>query len=544
MPERLTVGVPIEVVVGGEWRAGTRIDLLVHTGGRFPRWKRADSGVLEADGRVTLRAAAGQPTLLLVRTGRARAYRLEGPFAWPGSPGSRTFRGALRRTLSGSDPVAVASTLALVGPGAVEDPLCESDGVSQWRCLGVPAAFTGRIVACADGKSAGSTAVRPETEDETSLQKASSAAVFRLEGPDSEPVAAARVRIVRPVNAGGVHFVPDASSEVADLGQGVFWVDAKTEAEDRVVEIHAPGCATRRIALDGLSSPCAETARVELRAALHLRGTVSGPRGDPVASATVLVRSDDPQREPTIFGEAPTDENGAFDFSDLDQRVYGLRACHGELGCREERVSPGDPLAIVLGGGGAFAGRVLSPAGVPEGDARVRILPTADAWTASTDRVRSLPLQSRSGGDGRFRIAAPEPGDFLLEVHGTGGGVARMPVRRTPLSREVTDLGDLRLAEPIEFTALVIGCGSGWLTFSGPLGGETSLPDVTRFRLDSDGRAAVRLGEPGAWMAWATCSGENERIEPSVLPDAAGVAGLEVRFERAGSLSEKKGSRR
>jgi hypothetical protein len=45
-------------------------------------------------------------------------------------------------------------------------------------------------------------------------------------------------------------------------------------------------------------------------------------------------------------------------------------------------------------------------------------------------------------------------------------------------------------------------------------------------------------------MAWATCSGENERIEPSVLPDAAGVAGLEVRFERAGSLSEKKGSRR
>ena len=534
--------VPVEIAVGAPAKAGVRVELLVRKDGPSLRWIRVDGGNPRADGTVTLRAEPGRPALVVVRSDPSRSYRLDGPFEWPRSPASRTFHGETRRTLHGSDPAAAELDLRLVGAGSVDDPLCDTDG-SSWRCLGVPADFSGRIVACTGGKVVSAAEVRPGNDGATALRRISLAAAFRVEGPDSEPVTAA-ARVVRPRSAGGVVFVPEPSSPVTELGDGILWVEASEGSSDRMVEVRAPGYATRRLAVEELPPLCGGPGRVDLPRALDLRGTVSRPDGEPVPSATVLVRSEEPAKDPTIFGDETTNDEGAFAFHDLESRVYRVRACHGKLGCREERASLGEPVQIVLGEAGAFTGRAVSSAGVPEVAATVRIVPTADAWAASPDRVRKLPLQTESGSDGRFRIAAPDTGDFLVEVRGKDGGVARTPVRRTNFSPNVTDLGDLRLVEPIEFTARVPGCGGGWLIFSGPLGGETPLPDVSRFRLDSSGAAPVRLGEPGAWTAWATCSGENERVEPSVLPDVTPLAGSEVAFERAGMLSEDEGPRR
>jgi hypothetical protein len=535
--------VPVEIALGAPAEAGLRVELLVRGDGPLPRWVRADGGDPRADGTVTLRAEPGRPALVVVRSQTSRTYRLDGPFEWPRSPGSRGFRGDARRMQFGSDPAAADFDFRLIGAGAVSDPLCDTDGESRWRCLGVPAGFAGRIVTCARGRFAGAAAVRPEAGDATSLRKTALAAAFRVEGPDSEAVNAA-ARVVRPVVAGGVFFAPDPGSRVDALGDGIVWVEAPPEATDRMIEVRAPGYVTRRFNVEEIPSVCGGPGRVELVRALDLRGTVFGPDGNPAVSATVLARSEEPEKDPRIFGDGTTNDEGAFALLDLESRVYRVLACHGELGCREERASPGDPVRIVLGGGGTFAGRVVSGAGVPEVDAAIRIVPTADAWAASADRVRKLPLQTKSGRDGRFRIAAPEPGDFLVEVRGTSGGVARAAVRRTNLSPSVTDLGDLRLGEPIEFIARVPGCAHGWLTFSGPLGGETSLPDVSRFRLDSSSATSVKLGEPGAWTAWATCSGENEKVEPAILPDVTALDGAEVGFERAGKLSEGDGPRR
>ena len=530
--------VPVEIA-GVPVEAGIRMELLQRSDGPPARWVRADGGSLDDGGTATVRGMPGRDALLILRGSASRTYRLDGPFAWPASPGSRTFRGETKRTLQGSNPAATDLDFRLIGAGAVPDPLCDTDGVSEWRCLGVPADFSGRIVACADGRLSGAAPVRPDSGDETSLRLTSPAvAAFRVEASDSSPLAAG-ARVLRPVRAGGLLLAPDPGARVASLGEGIQWVEAEGST-DRVIELRAAGHATRQVPFDELPSACGGPSRVALSPAIALRGNVSGPDGQPVAAVTVLARSEEPAEDPRVFGDATTDDRGDFALDGLESRVYRVLACHGELGCRDERSTPGDPdlLRIVLGGAGAFAGRAVSSVGVPEVDATVRIVPTADAWAASRDRVRKLPLQTTSGRDGRFRIAAPEPGDFLVEVRGASGGVARTRVRRTNLSPPVTDLGDLRLPEPIRFTARVRGCGLGWLTFSGPLGGETSLPEVLRFRLDSGGVAAVGLGEPGAWTAWATCGGENERVEPAILPDVRLLDGFEVGFERAGTLAD------
>ena len=528
--------VPLDVFPVEAAEAGSRVDVLVRSDPPFPRWVPADAGVFQSGPSVGLRAPGGRPALLLVRREGARTYRLDGPFEWPRSPGVRTFRGEDRRTLFGSHPAAAELAFVFAGGAEIPDPLCDGDGDGGWRCLGVPARFSGRIVACAGGRAVGVAAVHPEAEGETTFQRTAFAAALRATGPEAEPVNAT-ARVVRPVSAGGLAFAADPLARVAPLRDGILWVEGGN-APDRLVEVRASGYATRRLSLDELPSPCGGPARVELARALDLRGTVVGPEGEPAVSATVLVRSDEPAKDPTVFGDATTDEWGAFEIPDLASRAYRILACHPALGCREESVTPGDPVRVVLGEEGVYSGRALSRTGVPEAGADVRIVPTAEAWTAASDRLRKLPLQTKSGLDGRFRIAAPGRGDFLVEVRGTSGGVARVRVRRTDLSPDVTDLGDVRLVAPVEFTARVRGCPGGWLTLAGPISGETSLPDVSRFRLDPNGAAAVRLSEPGAWTAWAACSGEIETLDPALLPDVEVLDGGEIEFARGGRSSE------
>jgi hypothetical protein len=531
-------GVPVEVSLDPPVKTHTRIELLVRDDGS-PHWVLVDAGVIGAGGTRTLRTTGGRRAILLVRGNGPRTYSLDGPFAWPREPGSRRVRGEARRTLTGSDPAAKDLDLRIAGPAPVPDPLCDGDG-SGWRCLGVPAGFAGRVFACVRGSLVGSAAVRPDSEDAVSLRRVPFAAELRVSGPDGETVDAG-VRVVRSIASGGFVRAADEGARVAILGPGIAWLEATAEpaaGADLRVEVTAASYATRRLPLGSLPSVCAGPLRVELERAVEARGFVVARDGRPAAGALVLVRAEDAAREPTILADATADAEGAFALPGLEPRAYRLLACQAELGCREERISPGEPIRIVLGDGGDFTGRVLSSAGVPEVEAAVRIVPLAADWAAAADRVRKLPLQTTTGPDGRFRIAAPEPGEFRVEARGASGGVARAVARRRALSTVTIDLGDLRISEPIEFTARLPGCGGGALAFSGPLGGETSLPDVARFPLDPSGAARVRLGEPGAWAAWATCAGRHEAIDPSLLPEVASVDGGEIEFKRAGELPE------
>jgi len=530
--------VPIEIEL--DRPDGSSIDVLVSTSRSLPRWTWRDAGRSKA-GRATLCAPAGARALLVVRRKGEKGYELDGPFAWPELRGRRRSRPAPFRALRGRDPiVGGADELRIEGRPAAPDALCETDGVSEWQCVAVPAAFTGKVAVCRDGRPAAAGDAAPAPAEVTRLGRVAFAALInvehsdQVEGGETPPVS---LRVVKPGPSGGLVLLPDPAWELMPLGDERFWLQGAGVPGNRVLEARSPGFATRQVPLADLPPPCGLAAPILLPRATPLRGVVSDPDGNPLAGATVLVRSEQGDREKRIFGDAETDRSGRFELPDLEERTYRLRVCHGSFGCGEESGAPGpEPVAITLRPRASFRGRVLSSSGVPEPSAAVRIVPALESYAAAADRMRYLPLEVRSGSDGRFRICPPERGDFSIEIRARESGTARRAVSVSYLSPPLTDLGDIRLPGPAEFSAQVVGCASGVLALSGPLGGETSLPSLLRFPLDAEGRAAVRLPDAGAWTAWAACGGVSERVEPALLPNVGDLTGMEVRFVRGGRL--------
>lgn len=514
--------------------SGARADLLVDGGETGPRWTWTD-GADVRDGQATLRATAGVRALLLVRRPGAPGYSLDGPFAWPSSPGRRTSVPVPRRTVRGSEVLGAGAELRLIGRGST-DALCET-GPSGWQCPATPAGFRGRIVVCERARVLAAAEVRPDLPEAVVLRQPVLAGVLRMArdtpGSDQGKVS---IRVMRPAAPGSRVFVPDASWTWSDLGADLAWLEGKESAAGSYVEVHEPLFALARLPLAELASACADPVSVTLVREVPLGGTVSDASGRPVPGAFVLARAGGADAGGVPVAEARTGDSGDFELRGLEPRRYRLRACHPELGCGEADAVAGEPAAVTIGDSAACVGRVLSSGGVPEPAASVRIVPSAKTWSDAPDPLTRLPLETVSGGDGRFRIALPDEGDFLLEVRAQSSGVARLAVRRSRLSPALTDVGDVRLPETLELAVRVARCSAGVLSLSGPLGGETSLPAILRFRLDPEGAAVVRVPEGGAWTAWAACAGSNVALDPALLPDAASLAGIEIRFEPVGLL--------
>lgn len=512
-----------------------RADLFVENGKSMPRWKWVD-GADARGGVVTLRARGDSRALLLLRREHARVYELDGPFSWPPSPVPRVVQPLPRRTLSGLRIAAAKDVeMRLVG-GSAADALCETSGTA-WQCPAVPSSFAGRIVACEGGRAVEAGDVRPDLPDVVEMHRLSHAGLLRLEpGEPGAGIPRASVRVLRQLAAAGAVLATDRSWNARDLGEGLIWVEGSSDPAAILVETRAEDSATARIPFTELGSACGEPFRLSLAPSLPLTGGVTDAGGNPVWGALVLVRSVEVTGSPAPLAEAATAEDGSFEIDGLEVRRYRLRVCHAESGCAETTSIPGERVAITLSAGSSFSGRVLTSAGVPEPGASVRIVPGIETWSRASDRLARLPLETTARDGGRFLIVAPGPGDFLLEVRGLAGGLARLAVRRSALSPPVTDLGDVRLPEPVDLSVRVARCAGGILSMSGPLGGETSLPSVARAPLDVSGTATVRLPEGGAWAAWANCGGSNVALEPGLVSDVALFAGIELRFEPAGPL--------
>ena len=520
-----------------------RVDVLELANRLLPRWRWRQAWIVR-EGAAVLEGTPGVETLIVIRKPDGNGYSLDGPFRWPEKPERHSLSAARFRTLRGLDQaVSGGARFSLSGQDSPVDNLCEDDGQSRWQCLAVPKPFAGIVVVCPAAAATSFAEISPEAGDDVALQHPAWATAVVLGGRDSAEAGSSppEFKLLRPGPAGGQILVADPSLASRILGANLFWLFGSSPATEEVLVIRSSSHRFTRLSLAALlsSSACGQSAAVVLEAEKRIFGSVFDLDGNVMPRPMIFVMEEsergvaaaDPGKPARVLSGVAGNENGQYECGELGSRSYLVRACHGSVGCAEKRAVPSDqPLDFRLEGRGVFKGRLLSPAGVPEPGTAVRIVPTLSQYGQAKDRFRFLPLETVAGSDGRFLIAAPSTGEFLLEARSLETGTARREVRVTEVSTQ-TDLGDIRLPPLVEFSGEVPGCGGGALRLIGPVGGNTSLPNVLEFPVDRAGVAVVRLPDGGAWLTGATCSGIRKHLEPLLLSRAEDLTGQKVRFK-------------
>jgi protocatechuate 3,4-dioxygenase beta subunit len=167
-----------------------------------------------------------------------------------------------------------------------------------------------------------------------------------------------------------------------------------------------------------------------LRGGLLIEGLVSDPNGNPVAGAHIALSSGsggDPKN--TV-----TDEVGHFQFDDLPQGTYALRAEHGNYPpILLEGVDGREALELRFGAAGEIEGRIVDEAGAP--------VPGAAVAAERTSPGRAPPIRATASEDGEFRLRGLSPGRYTL----VAGAPGRETVREADVEVEEGRGAEVRL---------------------------------------------------------------------------------------------------
>jgi hypothetical protein len=478
----------------------------------------------------------GRRSLALLRTRGRNDYFVEGPFSWPASAQHRKVENIRRRTLLGEAALLPLRTPIRFFPSEA-GALCETAGVGRWQCIGVPADAPGVVVARREGGRVAWAEIPSSSTERVAASSSEWGALVRLDAPEHSSDAPL-AKLQKPGPAGGAVMVPDPGFEFRSLAQGLIWIAGAETPAGRVVELRwGPFVGKADAAQTVAAAESGEPVPVAVAAPTTVRGTVTDSARAPVSGAVVLLcdagpgaRSDKGAR--SVIADTVTDAVGRYEILGLPRGDYLLRVCAGAYGCFENRADlSGAANDFVLSPRATFIGRVMSPGGVPETGASALISPTIDEYMRAEDRVALIPLQVSADADGRFRIAAPARGRFVVEVRASRGAAARRRVEVSDFSPAIVDLGDIALSQPGAFEAIVLKCPSGELRLIGPVGGDSTLPQRIAFPIDSQQRASVQLPESGTWLLAANCGGVARGLSPSILNEVREVFGKEVTFE-------------
>lgn len=505
-----------------------------------PRWRLLGSGT---GPRGSFRAEPGRRVVAFFRVKGESTYLMDEPLIWPRAPTHRQPSPVKRRTIGGVAAAAVTGDPVRILPEAL-GAFCRAETLRVWRCIGVPADARAVVVGSFGRRDERGRAfwadIAPSGGSSGSLDThvAPWAAFVRLATDSPPPPGSPVVTLQKPGSGDGTMLYPETAFETRTFPNGRL-VLLGTDVPDGRRATFRWGSLTGHAQIEELVADAIpiEPTAVPLRERIVIRGSVRSPDGDSIAGAPfMLLERGEPKRPgekrlDRAIATGETDAAGRFEIADVAPGSYRLRACDGSLGCAERDVDlDASANDVTLTPKSAFSGRALSRGGVPEGGAWVRISPAISDYAQSTDRLRLLPLVARADRDGRFRIAAPASGRFVLEVKSERGGAARRNVEVGDFSPAVTDVGDLILSVPGAFDAVVKGCPGGELRLLGPMGGESALPANLPFALDAAGRARVQLPEDGTWLVGATCGGARRQVEPPVLNEVRDVFGTEVEF--------------
>jgi hypothetical protein len=518
-----------------------RLDVFEDRSPASPRWTRS-SAAESRDGSLSVSGRPGARVLVVARLEGQPDYLLEGPFVWPAQPLERRIPGEMRfRTLTGQDALALeASRFRLFAAEGQSDALCETLEKGRWQCVGVPTTGDGILQLCSPDGSTGFADVSPGHSSKVSINHVAWSAVAELAGPDGKitETPSVEVAILKRSPGGAGFLVPEKTLQVRQGPPGLLFLAGSEPVADQIVQFRLPSRYAARIALTELmNGGCGEPLAVSVEKAGSVFGTVSGEDHQPLGGALVALLEADPEHverktdRPVsrVLADSQTDVDGRFEFPDAPRGRYRLRGCHAAVGCADRTAVAGsEPSDLVLVPRAVFRGRVVAGSGIPEATAMVRITATLEHYTTAPDRLTALPMEIAAGPDGRFQIAAPSDGHYVIEARSSKAGIARRSVELTPFSPPTTDLGDLRIGTPGEFVARLTECAGGALALSGPMGSETGLPAQLRFPIAADGRADVELPEGGSWLVAAECAGVRRYVDPIFLRNVEELFGQEI----------------
>lgn len=271
----------------------------------------------------------------------------------------------------------------------------------------------------------------------------------------------------------------------------------------------------------------------EVEVELAVGGTVFGrvldAAGEPLPTATLMIRADPDDGEPTWRRRAILDEDATFEMRGIRPGVVWAELHAGavnsaeRLGPIEEAQTLG-PLVLQLPEGNVLEGVVSWPDGAPAVDARVAANPISFARDEPSGTI-----YARAGEDGRYRLVALRAGTY--EVTATPGETRD----------DVEDAAGLRAwAEARAPGTLDLTLEPG-LTISGTVVDDLGAP-VPSFRV-----SAEMLRDVASGPSWRVSS-DTVRPEPGefvirglrpgtwllTAADRGGVSAVEERVQLAG----------
>lgn len=324
---------------------------------------------------------------------------------------------------------------------------------------------------------------------------------------------------------------------------GTFLLADRAPGESLDLTVTHPSYGTE--SAPGVAVPREEPVRVVLKPVARVSGRVLDPDGKPIPEAQVFLiemRSESfgggqssllPARLPR---DAKTDEKGAFE---IERVAPGPIQVNAQAPRRQRarveglEVKPGRDLTnveIVLAPGGTVEGRVLSPEGRPVPNAQVSV-----AETASQGMMVFSSVQTKTDGDGRYRLDGVPPGPRTLEATAEG---YRRGVRDVEVTAETRTV-DFELERGLEVAGRVVDdAGNPIPSVQVVLTAGRNFFDALRAITGADGGFRISGVQDGTYNLTAIKDGYAADFQGHTVAVAgASIGGLEIKLSAGASIT-------
>lgn len=342
--------------------------------------------------------------------------------------------------------------------------------------------------------------------------------------------------------------IEDSTVDIIRLSQAAVWISGGESDGDGFISIDGPGVGSTRVSLPALaegppeapffvslSMPFVLTGRVQSDGLQDVAGAdvelfepLAAPEGGGPPPAPQEIRREVPRM--ILHASARSDSSGAFAFERLAPGSYLIVATENALGRGAlEVTSLAAPAVVRLVSPVRARGRVLRQHR-PVVGARVRFVPTPEAFLATADPRDLIADETATGDDGRFILPLPPQLDGAIQVIAAEGTSMRVSVAGSGASKEIL-MGDITLPEHRRLTVRLIDPAMCTMWAVGPLGplGLTIVRATA-----SGGEHWFDIPEAGEWALDAECQGVSYGVEPRsvVVPEHGPDTSVDVSIIR------------